>query len=69
MDGLRSQTNVPHDGDLRIQHALDEFHALRSTLQLHRLGARLFHKAHGVADAFRGLSVVGAKGHVGNHQC
>ena len=69
VDRLWSQPDVPHHRYFRIQHALDQFDALRAALQLYCLGARLFHKAYGVVNTLLDLPVIRAKWHIGDHQC
>jgi hypothetical protein len=50
MNALRRQTQMPNHGNLRLAQRAHKLDA--RTLNLHRLGAGLFHKPDSVGHAF-----------------
>src|SRR5208282_3197233 len=69
VDRLRSQANVPGNGNLSVDHAADNLYALLTALHFDGFGAAFFHEAGGVTNRVFGVNLIGPVGHVGDEQC
>src|SRR5882762_8221708 len=64
VDGLRREADVAHHGNFGFGEARDQFQTALAAFDFYGFDAGFFHEAYGVAQRFRSIRVIAAKGHV-----